>query len=601
MIKTSDFIVKKLYQITNAKHVFLLSGGGIMHLLDSLKRSSFTTVPMHHEQACAIASYGYSRAKNCVGICFVTSGPGVTNAITGLAAAWTDSIPIIFISGQVSTKFSSSKLNIRQHGFQEINTLDIVKKITKYSSYIHNQNQVGYELEKSIFLSINGRPGPVWLDIPLDIQASSINLKKIKKFDVKKEKLNNLNPAPKKNIILKVINKLRKARRPLVIMGHGVILANGKKIAKKLINKIKVPIQTTWNSIDLIEEKNSMYFGRANAYGPRYANFIIQNADYILSIGARLGIQHTGYNVKAFGREAFIDMIDLDKLESKKTDLKIDRFIQSDAKKFIDKLHKYSIKIKAPNKWIKYCTNIKKNYPTSPSLNEIQDKKFVDPYFFFKILSNVLNRSATVALGSSGTCFTVSGQVFESKINQTIFHAKGMAAMGFGIPSAIGACFAKNKNLTVTVVGDGGFQLNIQELQTIIHNKLPIKIFVLQNNNYHAIRVTQDTYFNSKYIASSNETGVSVPSFKKIAKAYNFKYSRINNNNLLATKLKKILATNHPEIIEVIVNPKKHLIPKLGSVLKKDGSMVSSPLEDLHPLLDRDEFLKNMLIDPVKY
>ena len=245
MIKTSDFIIEKLYQITNAKHVFLLSGGGIMHLLDSLKKSNFKTVPMHHEQACAIASYVYSRTNKSVGICFVTSGPGVTNAITGLAAAWTDSIPIIFISGQVSTKFSSSKLNIRQHGFQEINTLDIVKKITKYSAYIHNQNQVGYELEKSIFLSINGRPGPVWLDIPLDIQASRINLKKIKKFDVKKEKLNNLNPTPKKNIILKVINKLRKARRPLIIMGHGVILANGKKIAKKLINKIHIPTQTT--------------------------------------------------------------------------------------------------------------------------------------------------------------------------------------------------------------------------------------------------------------------------------------------------------------------------------------------------------------------
>lgn len=601
MIKTSDFIIKKLYQITNAKHVFLLSGGGIMHLLDSLKKSSFTTVPMHHEQACSIASYGYSRTKNCVGICFVTSGPGVTNAITGLAAAWTDSIPIIFISGQVSTKFSSSKLNIRQHGFQEINTLEIIKKITKYSAYIDNKDKVGYELEKSIFLSSNGRPGPVWLDIPLDIQASKINLKKIKKFDVKKEKLNNLNPEPKKNIILKVIKKLKEARRPLIIMGHGIILANGKKIAKKLINKIKIPIQTTWNSIDLIEERNSMYFGRANAYGPRYANFIIQNADYILSIGARLGIQHTGYNVKAFGREAFIDMIDLDKFESKKTDLKIDRFIKSDAKKFIDKIYKYSKRIKAPSEWIKYCINIKNKYPTSQNLNEIKDKKFIDPYFFFKILSNVLDESATVALGSSGTCFTVSGQVFESKNNQIVFHAKGMAAMGFGIPSAIGACFARNRNLTVTVVGDGGFQLNIQELQTIIHNKLPIKIFVLQNNNYHAIRVTQDTYFNSKYIASSTETGVSIPSFKKIAKAYNFKYSKIQKNNLLANKLKKILNNKSPEIIEVIVNPTKHLIPKLGSVLKKDGTMVSSPLEDLHPLLDRKEFLKNMLIKPIDY
>jgi acetolactate synthase-1/2/3 large subunit len=344
-----------------------------------------------------------------------------------------------------------------------------------------------------------------------------------------------------------------------------------------------------------------MYFGRANAYGPRYANFIIQNADYILTIGARLGVQHTGYNVKAFGREAFIDMVDLDKFESKKYNLNISRFTKSDAKKFLEKIYKYSNKIKSPKKWIEYCVNIKKKYPTTPNLDEINDKKFVDPYYFYKILSNVLKASATVALGSSGTCFTVSGQVFESKKNQTVFHAKGMAAMGFGIPSSIGSCFAKNKTLTITVVGDGGFQLNIQELQTIIQNKLPIKIFVLQNNSYHAIRVTQDVYFNSRYIASSNETGVSTPSLKKIAKAYDFKYSKINNNSSLTTKLKKILNTNHPEIIEIIIDPKKHLLPKLGSILKKDGTMISSPLEDLHPLMDRQEFLKNMLIKPIKY
>jgi acetolactate synthase-1/2/3 large subunit len=209
--------------------VFLLSGGGIMHLLDSLQKSKFKTIAMHHEQACAIASYGYSRTKNCVGICFVTSGPGATNAITGLAAAWTDSIPVIFISGQVSTKFSSNKLSIRQHGFQEINTIDIVKKITKYSKYINNQNHINYELEKSIFLAKNGRPGPVWLDIPIDIQASKINLKELKKFNLKKIKIDSLNPTPKKNIILKIINKLNTAQRPVIIMGHGLILSNGKK------------------------------------------------------------------------------------------------------------------------------------------------------------------------------------------------------------------------------------------------------------------------------------------------------------------------------------------------------------------------------------
>ena len=315
-IKVSDYICKNLKRLTGSKDVFLLSGGGMMHLLDSLGRSNLNPIPMHHEQAAAIAAYANGRAKNTVGICFATSGPGATNAITGVAAAFTDSVPMIIISGQVSTASSQNKLKIRQLGFQEFNIIETIKPTTKYARYISNKNEIKYELEKAIYLSRAGRPGPVWIDIPIDIQASTINLKNIKSFNPKKEKLHNLNPEPKKNLITSIIKKINKAKRPLLLLGHGVFLANAKFKARQLVKKLNIPTQTTWNSIDLIPDNYKNYFGRANSYGPRYANFIIQNADYILSIGARLGIQHTGYNVKEFGKFSFLDMIDLDPNES---------------------------------------------------------------------------------------------------------------------------------------------------------------------------------------------------------------------------------------------------------------------------------------------
>ena len=599
--KVSDLVWKILKKNNHFNHVFLLSGGGIMHLLDSLYKSKIKPVPMLHEQACSIASYAYSRTLNTTGVCLVTSGPGATNAITGVAAAFTDSVPMIVISGQVSKASSQKYFSLRQRGFQEINIIDCVKPITKYAKYLDNPKKIKYEIEKSLFIAKSGRPGPVWLDIPLDIQAAQINEKTLSSFNKNKFYLLN-NPDPDNKEILKVIKNLNKAARPLLLLGHGVKLSGAKSISRKIINYLKIPTQTTWNSIDLVENNNAFYFGRANAYGPRYANFIIQNSDYILSIGARLGIQHTGYNISAFAREAKIDMVDLDIKESQKPGLKINKFINADAKKFLQKLYnkrKYIYNLNTKNKkWLNYCNQIKNKYKTYPDYKIIKNNKYVDPYYFFKILSDCLPEKALVPLGSSGTCFTVSGQVFEAKKNQIIFHAKGMASMGFGLPSAIGAAIALNKK-AFTVIGDGGLQLNIQELQTIINQKLSIKIFILQNKGFHAIRVTQDNYFNKRYIGSSDKTGVDLPSIKKISIAYGLKYSKINNNKDLRKKIKNIINNNLAEIIEVFVDPNKHLEPKLGSFLNKNGKMTSAPLEDLSPLLNRQEFIKNMFIKTI--
>ena len=601
-IKVSDYIWSYLYKISGSKHVFLLSGGGMMHLLDSVGKSNFKIIPMHHEQAVSIASNAYGRTKNSIGIALVTSGPGATNAITGVAAAYMDSVPMIVISGQVSTLFTKKKLNIRQLGFQEFDIVSSVKSTTKYAVHIKNKNSVQYELEKACFLSNHGRPGPVWVDIPLDIQNSQIEIKEKKSFFYKNTQISKFNPYPNHNSLKNVVKNLKKAKRPLIIFGHGVFLSGAKKIARKFINKYKIPCQTTWNAIDVIQENNRFYFGRANSYGPRYPNFIIQNADYILSIGARLGVQHTGYNVKAFARNALLHMVDIDVNESKKPNLKVDKFIKSDAKKFIEKLSKILNRrnlSKNNFEWYDFCRNIKKTYPVFPEFNKIKNDKFVNPYFFIDKLCNKLREDEIVPLGASGACFTVSGQTFKSKKNQRVFTAKGMASMGFGLPSTIGASLAMNNKRSITIIGDGGFQLNVQELQTIKTNKIKTKIFILQNKGYHAIRVTQDTYFKRKYFGSSEDSGLKLANISKIADSYDIKYSYISNNKELDRKLSKILNNDVAEIIEVKIDPKKHLHPKLTSQIGSNGKMTTSPLEDLYPFIKREE-LKKIMISEIK-
>ena len=597
-MKVSDYIWQYLYKITGSKHVFLLSGGGMMHLLDSVGKSKFKSISMHHEQAASIAANAYGRTINSIGVCLVTSGPGATNALTGVTAAFMDSVPMVIISGQVSTLFSKKKMKIRQLGFQEFDIISSVKPTTKYAVHLDNKDKVQYELEKACYLAKNGRPGPVWLDIPLDIQNSQIKIEKNKSFFYKNSKILNSNPYPKNEEINLVIKNLKNSKRPLIVFGHGTYLSDAKNHARKLISNLKLPCQTTWNSIDLIPNKNKYYFGRANSYGPRYPNFIIQNADYILSIGARLGVQHTGYNVKAFARNGVLHMVDLDINEAKKPNLKVDKFIKSDAKKFIEKLSNQLKKQKFKedfSSWIEYCNTIKRKFPVAPSIENIKNQKYVDPYYFVDKLSDELREDELVPLGASGSCFTVSGQTFKSKKNQRVFTAKGMASMGFGLPSTIGSSLSMNNKRSITIIGDGGFQLNVQELQTIVTNKLKVKIFIFQNNGYHAIRVTQDTYFGKNYVGSSDVSGVEIPNIKKVVKAYGLKYSYIANNRELDSKLKEILKNDLAEVIEVKIDPKKHLYPKLTSQIGENGKMTTSPLEDLFPFIKRD-LLKKIMI-----
>ena len=603
LTKVSDYVCSRIKELTGSAHVFLLSGGGMMHLLDSLGRSELQSFALHHEQAAGIAAYAYSRTLNTTGVCFVTSGPGATNVMTAVAGAWTDSVPMLFISGQVSTLFSQRPQGLRQRGFQEFNIVDVVQPTTKYAKYVADPTEIRYELEKACFLARAGRPGPVWLDLPLDIQAARIDTSILRGFDPVAEGFADLNPTPSAALVESILSKFSQAKRPLIILGHGVWLSGAKTMALNLLEHLQVPVQTTWNAIDLVPDEHPRYFGRANAYGPRYANFVVQNADYILSIGARLGVQHTGYNVQAFAREAFLDMVDLDEAEATKPFLKVDRFSRCDAAALIERLSQQlgQQTQEAPADWLAYCRRMRTQYPVAPTLAQAGTEAYVDPYYFVDALSDLAPEDALVPLGSSGTSFTVSGQAFKPKKQQRVFHAKGMAAMGYGMPSAIGASVALGGKMAITLVGDGGFQLNIQELQTIAHHQLPVKIFVINNGGYHAIRVTQETYFQSRYVASTSDSGVSLPELERIATAYRIAYRRIATNGEVLSQVAASLQQAGPEIIEVMVDPAKHLSPKLGSAIRADGTMVSRPLEDLMPLLDREEFQANMFTQPLAW
>lgn len=601
----SEYIISRLLNLTGSKHCFLLSGGGMMNLLDALGRSKkMTPVPMHHEQAAAIAADAYGRFGNTIGVAFVTSGPGSTNAITGVAGAWMESTPLLVISGQVSRANWKWETGVRQMGFQEIDIVSLVKAITKYSAMIMKPEEVCYHLEKALYLAKNGRPGPVWLDIPLDVQAARIDSEKLKHFDPSE-----LDPfteplAETRKKIKEVIELIKKSKRPLILGGHGIWLSGAKEQFRTLISVLNIPVQTSWNGIDLIEEAHHLFFGRHNGYGPRYPNFIVQNCDLLISIGSRLGLQQIGFNYKAFAREAKKVVVDIDPAELNKPIIKPDIAIQQDAKVFIEQMLKviHEKQFKTPNvrEWFEWCNRIKAKYPVVSKEYFVNDS-YVDPYIFADVLSDLLPEKALIVPGSSGTGFTVTNQVFKIKKGQRFFTSKGLAAMGYGLPSSIGACFAAGKKDTITIIGDGGFQLNIQELQTVVHNKLPIKLFIYNNQGYVSIRITQNTYFQGRYVGSGPTSGVSMPSLKKIANAYGIKYSKISGKDNLRNSVSKVLRMKGPVLCEVMVDPDKSLLPKLASYKKADGSMVSRPLEDLYPLLPREEFRKDMLIKEWQY
>ena len=594
MIKVSDFIAKFIAEHEDtAKTVFMVSGGGNMHLIDSLgKNENLEYVCNHHEQACAIAAEGYARVSNKIGIAYVTTGPGGTNAITGVYGAWVDSIPTMIISGQVkfqTTIASQPELNLRQLGDQEVNIIDIVRPITKYAVMITDKNSIKFHLQKAIYEAKHGRPGPVWLDVPLDIQGAMVDEADLIEFEIPE--------APKFDTkIPQVLDALKAAKRPVIIVGNGVTLAGANEEFLKLIEILKIPVIGTFARYDIVRNDYELFFGRYGTIGNRAANFVVQNSDLIIAIGARLNIRAVSYNWEFFGREAKKILVDIDQNELNKKTIAADIKIKSDAKVFISDLRSVLKDELDFGAWLEICKNYRKNYPTiEPFRQNVKER--VDSYNFFDVLSN--HKRDLVYVFGNGTACVSSYQSLRLYENQKVVVNSGCASMGYDLPAAIGACFANGKKNTICVTGEGSLQMNIQELQTIIHNKLPIKIFVLNNAGYISIRNTQNNFFKGHKVGSDKDSGVSFPNIVKLAEVYGFEACRIENQLNLKGELEEILSKPGAVVCEIMLSPIEKMEPKLSSKIKPDGKMVSKPLEDMFPFLPREEFYKNMIIKPV--
>lgn len=587
----ADYIIKFLAD-HGIKDIFLVSGGGIMYLLDSVGRNKkINYICNNHEQACATAAEAYARVKNSIGVCMVTTGPGGTNAITGVAGAWVDSIPLFVISGQVKRALIADYKAIRQCGPQEINIIDMVKPITKYAKTIMKPESIRYEFEKAFYLAQNGRPGPVWLNIPLDVQGSEVNEKKLVSFIPPVKKENRMQLIQNVN---QVITLLSKSQRPILILGHGIRLAHAETYVEKLVDKLGIPVLVTLNGIDLIPHDHTLFVGHFGPSGQRRANFALQNTDLILSIGASLNIASTGFDFKGFAPKAKKVMVNIDAAAMEKSMIDIDMKIQSDAQEFIKEFLKIKSdkKTSMPTLWIKAIKYWKQKYPLIIE-DFYKDKKHVNSYVFMDTLSGLLT-SKDILVTGMGLDVVSFFQVFKVKKDQRAFVNKNFGQMGWCLPAAVGACIANNKKRTILVTGDGSIQFNLQELGTIAHNKLPIKIFIFNNQGYKSIRDTQSGFFEGRYVGANFKSGLSNPNFKKLAETYNIPYADISNNYDISGKIMTALKIQGPSLFEVNIDYNQTRIPKASSYRKPDGTLESRPLHDMFPFLSREEIQKNM-------
>ncbi len=578
----ADFIFKK-----GVKHVFMVSGGGMMFLSDGLfLHPQLKTVCNHHEQASAMAAVAYAKYNNNLGVIFVTTGCGGVNSLTGLLNAWQDNVPCLFISGQVKKDFTTrnSGLKLRQFGVQEFDIISAVKSFTKYAVTIEDPEKIAYELEKSIYLAKSGRPGPVWLDIPMDIQNAIIHTTKIQKFKIPKQK----------NKINKLNELLSEAKRPIVVVGQGVRLSDAKDELIKFIERYKIPVVSPFLGVGVIPTNHRFFIGRLGAKGDRPGNFAIQNSDFVLVLGSRLSVSTVGYNYSHFAREAKIVVVDIDKTEHKKKGCKINLFIHSDIKNFLINFKPKNLKF--DSEWVKKCKLWKEKWPTVLSSYYVENGK-VNLYYFIDCLSKNLKKDSVV-ISDAGSAFYVTTQAIQLKDKQRYITSGGQAEMGFTLPAAIGVSIAKNHGEVLGITGDGSFQMNIQELQTIKYNKLPIKIFVWNNDGYLSIRASQSKFFNGRFIGTDSTSGLSFPNLKKIASAYEIKYYIIKNNKEVSGVMKKVLKEKGPIICEVICLRDQEIMPTISSTVSKDGKISSNPLEDMYPFLSREELKKEMIIKP---
>jgi acetolactate synthase-1/2/3 large subunit len=593
MIKVSDYIVKFLVE-KGIRDIFLVSGGGIMHMLDAVGRNpDMNYYCNYHEQACAISAEGYARVRNDVGACLVTVGPGGSNAISGMLGAWYDSIPMIVICGQVRRNIIADYSKVRQIGPQEGNNLAMVKPVTKYANVVLDANMIKYELELAYHQAVSGRPGPVWLDIPLDIQDSQVDESQLPSYQPEvDEKLSQGTQLT--NDVKNALEMIKNAKRPLLLCGNGIHLSKSEELLKKLIAKLNIPVVLPDAAKDLIAEDHPLYMGIFGTAGQRRANFAVQNSDCILSLGAGLCIKKVGFNYKGFAPNAKKIIVDIDEGQLFHQVLTPDLPIQADVRFFMEEMLEQlnTVTVESPAKWLEACTHWKDRYPLIVD-EYYTDKDFVNSYVFIDKLSDLL--SNTDALVAGNGLDTVSYlQVFKVKEGQRTYTSINWGAMGWDLPLAVGTCIGNGKKRTICVTGDGSLQWNVQELLTIKNYNLPVKIFLFNNRGYSSIRATQKTFYNGRFVGSDESSGVSNPNFEYLAKAYGLEYVNIQNNDGIKQGIQQTLKLDGPVLCEVNISPEQGITPKASSFVREDGTIESRPLEDMFPFLPREEIWENM-------
>lgn len=647
-IKVSDYIAKQLVK-HGIEHVFTVTGGGAMHLNDALGHcKGLHCIYNHHEQACAIAAESYARIHNKIAVTCVTTGPGGTNAITGVVGGWLDSIPMLIISGQVryDTTARSTGLAIRAMGDQEFDITKAVDSMTKYCEMVIEPKRIRFCLEKALYLAKAGRPGPCWLDIPVNVQGAFVEEEELQGFDVEdylqggtgwngeetykipedekgKGEFRPVMPSGvQRKTVEEVIAKIKAAERPVFNAGNGIRIADAHKEFMKVVELLNIPVVVGWNSQDCLYNAHPLYVGRGGGMGDRPGNFAVQNSDLVFSVGSRLSIRQVGYDFASWAREAYVIVNDVDAEELKKPSVHSDMRIHADAKELLAVMGEVLEEMKQKGElhngvlfqggkglpgqtWLETCSMWKEKYPVVlPKHWEHGEEEPANVYAFIGELGKHTKEGQVIVVGNGSAC-VVGGHGLEIKPGQRFISNSAIASMGYDLPAAIGACVAEGWKEMVLITGDGSIQMNIQELQTIIHHQMPIKLFLINNQGYHSIRQTQKNYFGEPLVGIGADSGLegpdlSFPAMEKLAAAYGYSYLSARHNQELETAIEKAMAAKGPIICEIFVSTDQNFEPKSAAKRLPDGTMVSPPLEDLAPFLPEEEMEQNMIIARIK-
>jgi acetolactate synthase I/II/III large subunit len=596
-MRTSEYISHTLVEF-GVHHVFMLTGGGAMFLnYDIGTHPQIKTIFNHHEQASAMAAEGYARITSKPGVINVTTGPGSINALNGVYGAYTDSIPMLVLSGQVKreTFLRNYDLpNLRQLGDQEVDIISMVKGITKYAITIFDPREIRYQLEKAWFLAQHGRPGPVWLDIPIDVQSSPVDVDSLRGFDP--TEIAPL-PAPDtlRHQVSETLSRIKSAQRPVILAGTGVRLAGAVEIFNKVVHKLGIPVTTGWTH-DLIDSADPVFCGRPGTIGTRPGNFAVQNSDVLLVLGSRLNIRQTGYTFKSFARAAHKIWVDVDPAELARPTVQPETPIVADAKAFLEEMNRQLDRTDWDanlfSDWLTWCKERQARYPAVTSKQRSFNGK-INPYHFIDVLSDEIDADDVIVCGN-GAATVITFQVAKIKLGQRLWANSGSASMGYDLPAAIGAAAARDGKRVICLAGDGSLQLNIQEFQTLVQTQLPVKLFVLNNNGYLSIRSSQKGFFGAT-VGEGPESGISFPDIIAVAQAYGIPAIKIDMQNF-APAIQQALKTPGPVICDVILDPTQGFEPRQSSHQLPDGRIVSAPLEDMFPFLERDDMRQNLLI-----